>query len=185
MSVSFLAPYYNPDGKSYPMLIPSLLSQTDSEWELLVCSDGLDKKFDEYRDTFPDKRIKYYSTKERMGDYGHPIREMLIKESLVGRYTCLQNHDNMLVNTLVEKINNSTNDVLAWDCIHNYLGFSLLPCRLKNGGIDLGSLACITDIVKEIGFPWREYCGDWLWVSEIMKHTNDWKFLTMCGFVHQ
>ena len=109
---------------------------------------------------------------------------VLDSEELHGRYVHMTNCDNYLVPTAVGRINQQTADVVAWPILHDYVDYQLLGPRLQFGGIDLASVAVRTDIVKAVGFPWRDNAADWLWLQEIMKRTADWAWLDSCLGAH-
>lgn len=168
-----------------PILIPSLLAQRDDRWEAIVVHDGQSDAWDHWTEFFADPRIRFRSTRDRGNLWGHDIREMVIEqEELHGRYVHLSNCDNYLVPTAVGKINQQTSDVVAWGQIHNYIDYNVLHPRLQLGAIDLASVAVRTDLVKSIGFKWRDNEADWLWLQEVQRRTSDWKFLDCCLGAH-
>ena len=180
MSVNVICPAY----QSFPMIVPSLLCQTDPGWSLWICHDGPNETYDKFKDFYNDSRICWIHCKERVGNYGHPIRAELLKGELPGRYTLITNHDDYLTPTLIQRINECTTDVVAWNCIHNYWQYDYLPLKLKFGSVDVSSLCVRSDYAKEIGWPNNEVASDYLYVQRVVEKTSDWTFLKGCGLVH-
>ena len=178
--ITIIAPAF----QTFPILVPSLLCQTDGDWELLICHDGPLDEWEAWMQIYADPRIRWRSTRTVMGHYGHPIRRALLAEELNGRYTLMTNHDNYLIPAAVEIINRLTSNAVAWPIIHNYYKYQILQPRLAMGKIDLSSVAVRTDWAQDIGFPWTEHSADFLYIQEIARRTHDWTFLDMCLGVH-
>ena len=174
----------SPAFKTFPVLIPSLLVQTDGDWECLMACDGPCEDWAAWCEFFDDPRIRFSQSREAIGNYGHSLRDALLEEELHGRYVYLSNHDNTLIPTAVAEMNKQTADVVAWPIIHSYMNYTLFPPRLRYGEIDLCSVMARTDLAKSIGFPWRDHGADWLYIQELMSRTSDWCFLPQCMAVH-
>jgi hypothetical protein len=181
VSVTILAPCF----QYLPILAASLLCQKDEEWRAIVCHDGPWDEWDWWKQAFEDPRIQWRKTAERLGEFGHPIRDiMLAEEDIDTRYVVLSNGDNYFMPTAVASINGCTSDVVAWGACHDYYNYATVMPRVEIGHIDLSSIAVRTEIAQEIGFPWRDEASDFLWIQELAKATHDWKFLDKPLFVH-
>jgi hypothetical protein len=174
----------SPAFKTFPVLIPSLLVQTDGDWELLMAHDGPCEDWAAWCEFFEDPRIRFSQSREVIGNFGHSLRDVLLEEELHGRYVYLTNHDNYLIPTAVAEMNKQTADVCCWPIVHSYMNYTLFPARLRCGEIDLCSVMARTDLAKLIGFSWRDHGADWLYIQELMARTSDWKFLSQCMAVH-
>ena len=181
--LTVIAPVYLP---SYPVLtlLPSLLAQTDEDWEAILIHDGPAPTWEWLIKTFPDPRVRYRSSRERIGNWGHSLRAAAIEEQLNGRYVWLSNGDNYACPDLVSRVNRETADVVAFPILHNTYDYTLLHPSLELGHIDLCQLAVRVDLVKEIGFPWLHHSADFLWVQELAKRTSSWVFLDSALAVH-
>ena len=59
---------------------------------------------------------------------------------------------------------------MYWDCVHNHkgngnfdrtCGYGLLNSQLRHSWIDIGSVAVNAKIATDVGFSFRDFCGDW------------------------
>ena len=177
--ISFLSPAY----LTYPTLVPSLLAQTCRDWELVIGHDGECDEWEGWTQRYADPRIRFRQTMERLGEFGHPIREAFLSDEVLrGRYIVMTNHDNYFIPLAVSTLEQQTADVIAWPVLHNYFRYSVLHPRLSVGHIDLSSVAIRTDLARAIGFPWRDHDDDFSYIQEAAKMTSNWKFIeeTLC-----
>ena len=181
--ITAIAPFYLPLYPQ-PILISSLLAQTSPDWEALCCHDGSSPEWERAMAYYADPRIRYRSTRDRIGKYGHPLRAAMLDEELHGRYVILSNGDNYLMPMAVARIEVQTADVVCWPIPHSYYGYTVLHPKLELGSIDLCQVAVRTDIAKEVGFPWECHAADWLYIQAVAQKTSDWIFLSDCLAVH-
>lgn len=61
-----------------------------------------------------------------------------------------------------------------WSCVHNAWRWNTHgSCKLKRGFIDLSCVAVRAHIAKEVGFPFRDYEGDWSWIESCLKKVDE------------
>jgi hypothetical protein len=179
--IDFLAPNWN----AYPILIPSLLCQTSPRWRLRICNDSPDSKFLNNCAAFRDERIEIATTEQRLGNWGHPIRKMLLDELTdEGQLVVISNGDNYCFPNLVASIERCTEDFICWPANHSYINYKIMSPRTEYGNLDISMVAIRARICKEVG--WKSFLqdADWLYLQECWQKSKSWKFLTEPMSVH-
>ncbi len=190
--VTVICPIYN----TYPEIIGCLLAQTHKNWELLLVHDGPNntgvKKVVEAAN---DNRIKYWETKERVGNWGHKIRRDVLaslKDEDTG-YVLIGNPDNHIVPPFLEymikpMLNNR--NILASYCssmVHSYKNWDVIPCSLKRGFLDCMGVVVRKDIACDVGFAEVEHhSADYFYFESIIKKYGAHTFAKVngCLLVH-
>jgi len=189
--VAFLCAAYN----SYPQIISSLICQTYQNWELFVLHDGPNQT--NMQEQIKDPRIHYIETPERIGKWGHHLRqwglENLDKLCPDAEYVVITNADNYHVPTyteyLVKALDGNPNMVAAYcsDMGHSYKAWKIIPCRLQLGYIDCAGVMVRKEAACKTG--WRDiesHSSDWTYFSDIIKTygANRWIKVDGCLLIH-
>lgn len=166
--LTFIAPCY----QYTPILPYCLVNQTDPDWQLLMAHDGPNDKYTRLVEELNDPRIELYFTKERLGNWGHPIRQMLFNNIPANTdYLVVTNGDNYYINGFVAQVHNAFDadtDMVYCDCLHNYEDWNVMYTDLHMGQIDCGCVAVRYHIAKEIGWKSNANEADWHFISEII-----------------
>lgn len=170
--------------------IDSIRSQTTSNWCLHIIHDGAGETFDNLKEDLScngylnDSRIVLSATETRTNNWGHPLREYGLQNRISNApYTTLTNCDNYYVPIWVSEINllaNQDKDLIYWDCVHDHknsnfdrmCGYGLLNSQLKIGWIDMGGVAVKSNIATKVGFPFKDFEGDWIFFEACLKHIS-------------
>lgn len=150
----------------------ALGDKCDYPVEIIICSDGtVDPKLKSALKSW----CKFIECPKE-GGVGHHTRAPGI-EAATGDYVVLTNSDNFFVlgwlHRIISNIKYSTG-IIYWDCVNNLWGWTHgSGSRLRRGGIDLCCAAIKTSIAKEVGFPFRNYDGDWDYIAACLKLCND------------
>lgn len=155
------------------------LVQTNPNWELTIMYDG--KPPDEVvsnMSLFKDRRIHFRHSKERNGEWGHPNRDLMLKQvrSKKNDFILLTNDDNMYVPIFIDAMFSVINDNVGFvmcDVLHSYIGFKVMKTELKENHIDMGSFIVRSDIAKEVGFKHRNFSADGKYAEECGKSCYD------------
>lgn len=123
--------------------------------EVVVTCDG------KFEGTLPE--YAYLVECPKMGGVGHHTRGQGIKFT-EGNYIVLTNSDNYFVSGFLHSLHKALADdvgVVYWNCVNNLWSWGTLGgSRLERGHIDLSCAAVRSDIAKAVGFPFRNYDGD-------------------------
>ena len=92
MKVSVLMPVYNTDEKYLRESIKSILEQTFTDFELLICDDGSASSPRETAESFSDPRIKFLQNERNLGVSATRNRLMA---TAVGEYIAWQDADDI------------------------------------------------------------------------------------------
>lgn len=186
--VTFICTIFN----TYPQIISSLILQTHKNWELILIHDGPTDNHGIREQARQDSRIKYIETKERVGNWGHALRQWALNEFDLGDYTMITNADNYYVPVFIEYMLKGfkSHTAVATYCdtmTHSYKAWEVIPCKLERGYLDAGGVLVKSNIAKEIG--WQntlEHSADWLYFSEIAAKYSWSNFIPVKGnlFVH-
>lgn len=144
--------------------------------EIIICSDG---KYEgpkiERKEAYPDNfqpRIQIIECPQK-GGVGHHTRGPGI-EAATGDFIVLTNADNYFVAgwlyllsceiTFVEHLG-----LVWWDVCSNAWNWKSRGAVKLRGYIDLSSVAVRSEIAKEIGFPYRNYDGDFDYIKDCRR----------------
>lgn len=170
--VTFVATILN----GYPLIISSLLTQTYTNWKLLLIHNGPNGKIQ----VPDDPRITYIETPEQKGDYGHYIRAEYLQK-VQSEFIVITSHDNYYVpgytKLMLDSFAPDTVGVYPAQMVHNYIQWKVIDCRLERGYIDCGAMMLRTAPAKQVG--WRDvttHSADWVFFSDLIKQYGIGKF---------
>jgi hypothetical protein len=189
--VIVICPIYN----SFPQIISSMITQTHQDWELYLIHDGKgDKKILDYVKLIDDPRIWYIETKERVGKYGHDIRQKYLKEinDLDGDYVLITNADNYhtpnCLETLIKGFDSlSVNATYCETMIHSYIGWKTIECRLERGYLDCACVMVRKSVACLVGWNDTEtHSADWTYFEQLANHVgwHSFKKVEGCLLIH-
>lgn len=175
-----------------PAFVSSVVNQTRTEddWELMVAHDGTELEKDdeiaatsaretsEYLCSMQDKhgsRIQHQYKSPRANQYGHNLRELMLQEC-EAKYINFQNADNQLfpvfVQELLQPALDYDFDFVMCNLVHNYaLGkhYGALDSYPQTNFIDMANFIVKTEIAQKVGFAWRDFAADGMFVEALMK----------------
>lgn len=135
--------------------------------ETIVTSDGKYGGWDEEGERF-DRLVEC----PKEGAPGHHTRGPGIK-AVTADFVTLTNSDNYYVQGFLSRALPELKDdvgFLYWNVVNNLWRWSNYQgSRLQRGHIDLSAAAVRTDVAKEVGFPFRNYDGDWDYFEACLK----------------
>lgn len=193
--VVVICPIYN----MYPLIIPSLICQTYTNWELLLINNGREiNGLDTIVKGYNDSRVKFMIYPTQTGNYGHPLRAWALKSiraktlSADADYVVITNADNYYTPTFIQYMLNgfrSKQDVVACYCsdmVHSYLDWATQPCWLERGHIDCGGVMIRKDIACSVEWRSMEHSSDWIYFNDIIQKygANKWEKIKGTLFVH-
>ena len=168
--------------------IDSIRSQSSKNWRLNLIHDGDGDLFESTKKDLEDNgylddpHIHFNATPIRHNDYGHSLRDFGLNNPVSkSDYTVITNADNYYVPEWISILNNWTckdYDFITWDCVHNHVGnpqfdrlypYGLCKSKLREGSIDMGSVAIKTKIAQKVGFKSAEFNGDWHYFTECLN----------------
>lgn len=165
--VIIVATYYQDSG----ILLPSLLAQTNPNWELHVLSNGDEGVWDVPQINHNSVSVWMY---ENSGYWGAKNRQEWIRK--------WKSNGSLIVNTSMENyyvpkfvdmvLNAPEGDVIYWDCIHHYSNYdSRLLCQVeaRKNSIDWGSFAAKDSVLKSHTINAESITADGELVEEFNK----------------
>ena len=185
-----------------PILIHSFLTQSSSDWELLIVHDGYDKTHESivmpYVDQF--ENIHYRYSKQRYNDYGHTLREQYLYEFPVKDWVLQTNDDNYYVPNFWKNVSqviqeDSSVDLVYWDAVqnirlktntHNHDFFGVQQSDLRMRKFDMGSFVIQSKLFQEIGFSSRSFEADGIFIESLVTEYPNTTVakLNQCLFFH-
>jgi GT2 family glycosyltransferase len=169
-------------------LIASIQAQSVDDWKMIILHDGPEGSSDfngviVNMDNPVSGKIRSDVTAERRGAYGHPLREEGIKR-IKSDWLLITNDDNyyapVFIERMMAKAKPDVSCVLC-DMVHNhprkdYLGragkaspYGVLVARPRRHFADIGCFIVPTAVAKKVGFPWRDFDGDGLYLEAVIK----------------
>lgn len=121
--VTVITPTYRRDPSVVRRCINCMMLQDNPDWEQLVCSDSVEEpNIRQMIASLGDSRVRYYNTSvKKAGDYGHTIRNELIKIAR-GRYVMFFDDDNVIspnyVSKMVHAIESTGRDFAVCSIVH-------------------------------------------------------------------
>lgn len=107
-------------------------------------------------------------TNPKEGGVGHHTRGPGIAAAS-GDWVVLTNADNLYCAAFTDTVKVAMRPgvgLIYWDCCNSLWKYTTNGgSRLQRAGIDLGCVAVRSDIAKRIGFPYRNYDGDWDYIE--------------------
>ena len=175
-------------------LVASIQAQTVDDWRMWILHDGPagdHQKIGHHEHSWlerdwagwADERIRVLETGERLGAYGHPLRAEGITRA-EGDWLLITNDDNYYAPVFIERMMAKTGPNVACvlcDMVHNhprtdYLGrggkaspYGVLIAKPRRMFADIGCFIVPTAVAKKVGFKWRQYEGDGLYLEAVIK----------------
>jgi hypothetical protein len=154
------------------IFIDCLLIQTDQNWRLYIMYDGpAPQDIQEVIGLYKDPRIKFYCSRKRNQNFGHPNRRMML-EKLHGEnddFVLLTNEDNYYIPSFIECMMQQatrTIGLVYCDTIHSHFQYTLHKSELKCGYIDMGAFIVRYPIAKSVGFRYDDFAADGMYAEE-------------------
>jgi hypothetical protein len=188
--VAIICPIY----KSYPQIISSMITQTFKNWELHLVYDGEADEFTrKYVELVNDERIKFVETPERLGNYGHSIRNLYLKflKNSDCDFILITNGDNYHTPNCLEVMVNGFDDhCVATYCdkmVHSHIRWNIIEAKLALGYIDCASVMIRKDVACSTG--WNDlisHSSDWTYFEDVAKNHGWDKFKKVegCLLIH-
>lgn len=166
------------------LLCDSFRVQTNPNWELHICHDGsypggdLDLITNQEPKISDDKRIFFYNSAKRKGEYGHPNRKQMLDrlECKDDDFILLTNDDNYYVPHFVERVMSAaakTVGMVYCDMLHNYYSYEVLRTELAVNHIDMGAFAVRASVAKKVGFNSTKFEADGIYAVECMRYCQE------------
>jgi hypothetical protein len=105
------------------------------------------------------------------GGVGHHTREPGIKAA-TGDWIVLTNSDNFFMHGWYHSLMQCMlpqYGVVYWDIVSNLWQWQARAARLEWGRVDLSSVCVRSEFAKQVGFPFRNYDGDWNYIDACSK----------------
>jgi hypothetical protein len=183
----------NDGGFELKCFIDCMRSQNSDNWKLHIVHDGKGDLFnatkkDLEKNSYLDHpNIVLSATEERNGRWGHASREYGLKNRISdANYILITNSDNYYVPRLIkivtEYLSENPVDFLYWNAIHNRRRkrskrrwrhlYKCMNSSLKYREIDMGCALIKSSIAEDVGFPYRDYGGDWQFFKACLAKCN-------------
>lgn len=182
--------------KTYPQIISALKLQTHQNWELILIHDGqCEDGYFELVSSLSggDERITFTESIDRVGNWGHALRQQALQTNDLGNYVVITNADNYYVPTFIEYMLKGflkSHTAVATYCekmTHSYKAWDVIQCRTERGYLDCGGVMVRSEVAKEVGWSnTTEHSADWVYFSEIAQRYSWKNFIQVRGnlFVH-
>jgi hypothetical protein len=171
------------------VFVQSIINQSSDDWFLTICHDGPNEEFssimENYVGSAPNK-IKFFHTDSRFNDYGHTLRDLMLKE-IEGEYVLLTNADNYFIPKAIEYLKKCTTEtnaeVVIYDMIHSHVTgylrylttganpqpYLFFETSFKRGSIDVSSAIVIKNLAEKVGFRDKTHDGDATYFEDILQ----------------
>ena len=153
-------------------LIDSFLNQTCQDWEMDIVHDGpASKSVWNVIELYKDKRIRFWESKIRYENYGHPNRACMLQKIKGNKYdyVLITNDDNYYVPKFVEYFLAECDPkvgIVYCDTVHSHCNYAVHYSKLKEQGIDMGAFIVRLDIAKKTGFNHIHFSADGKYAEE-------------------
>ena len=161
------------------VIINCFLAQTFEDWVMTIVCDGEpDEVYNNIVSRYSDiENISFHCLHKRYCDWGHTPREYGIYQNNC-EWTIITGYDNYYVPIFLERFHkaiemHSDCDFVFCDFILNHIingrpynGY--INSKLEVGRIDIGNFAVKSDLLRKVGFPFREYAADWKLVETLI-----------------
>lgn len=108
ITATVITPTYKRDPETVKRAIDCMKLQTMTDWEHLICSDGIcEDNIKQLVDELNDSRVKYNYTEKRIeGDYGNIVRSEMLQKAR-GKYVVFMDDDNLIMPHYLERMINA------------------------------------------------------------------------------
>jgi glycosyltransferase involved in cell wall biosynthesis len=180
-----VATYRQPDPLAG--LLYSLRCQTYDRWEAIVVHDGPGPETRAQVERLADARVRLIETPQRKGQFGHPWRQVGIREC-TGQYIGLTNGDNyyapVYFEWLLHVLTTRQADFAYCDLVHSHERWAYFPTAPHKSALDLGAWIAKAELVKAT--PWRDcgFAGDGTFIEDLVAQARVVVHVPACLFVH-
>lgn len=157
--------------------IDCIYLQTDKNWILHIIHDGPPSEdVKAIMTLYREPNIFFQSTPQVNGHYGHPNRQLVLKELILNHkdYVMITNDDNMYVPVFVEyflkECQKENVGMVYCDVIHSYMGYNILKTEIRENHIDMGSFIVKLDVAKRVGFTHLHFSADGTYAVACANH---------------
>jgi hypothetical protein len=182
--ISFIAPIY----KYHPVLLSSLLTQQNPDWECILIHDTPNPDLRKYVEFLADPRIKYHETAQRYNDWGHSLRALGLTMLGDSQFVVHTNADNYYCPGFINAMLSAAEGYLGayCDCVHSHRGWQMMSCALKFTFIDCGCVMLRRQIAEEVGWTSRDFAADWNMIDQVIARYGSEVFnhVSLPLFVH-
>jgi len=165
------------------VFVQSIFNQSSDDWFLTICHDGPSDEFNVIMKNYAASaanKIKFFHTESRFNDYGHTLRDLMLKE-IQGEYVLLTNADNYFIPKAIEYLKNCTietdAEVILFNMIHSHNRpggrplppYSFFETDFKRGSIDVSSAIVNKTLAEKVGFRDKTHDGDATYFEDILQ----------------
>jgi hypothetical protein len=156
-------------------LLADLKNQTYKDF---VCFLTVSDSIKEYIERVLSFDLKWagYLIDKNYNDFGHEKRAKILSVSNE-KYTCFLNCDDRYYPTffekLIEKAENENLDFVICNEKNNKFG-GILNCQPQVNHISSGGFIAKTEFAKKIGYNYRSYQADGLFIEDLVKNQAKW-----------
>jgi hypothetical protein len=178
------------DGSKVNIFCDTLLNQyvPINSWKAVILHDGANQDFvqrvDPYFRQYPDN-FDWYSTSKRANQWGHNLRAQGLEMASDEGWITFQNVDNQFCYGWLERVipvlRQSDPDLVLWNSSHSYVEFDLFTPELQTGKIDFCNFMVRASMMKELGFPWRNFEADGSLIEALIEKYPNCKIERMSG----
>jgi len=177
------------------LFISSFILQTNPNWQLYIINDGppipdIDIVIASYR----DPRVHFISTPIRNGHWGHPNRQLMLKQMPLNHrdFVLITNDDNYYVPIFVEyflkECRKPDMGFVYCNTLHSFFQYDILTSEIREGAIDMGSFAVRIDVAKRVGFNHIHISADGAYAVECANYCRVRRLrlthISKCLFIH-
>jgi len=177
------------------ILLDSFLVQTHPQWLLHIIHDGpAPQSVKNVVNLYNDPRIQYYETPKVNGLWGHPNRNIALRQlSLNHRdYVLITNDDNYYVPKFVEyfmkECRKEDVGLVYCNALHSYLDYNILNTEIRENLIDMGSFIVKLDVARKVGFSHTHFSADGTYAVECANYCRLRRLrlvhIPKCLFIH-
>ena len=186
---SYLNKPYENRVNTLKCLIYSLLSQTHTNFKILVHHDGpLENKNIKLEIENIDSRISFIETPERKNQWGFDVRYKLAIEEDDCKYILFTNDDNyympVFLEVFVAALENTDTELCYCNLIHNERNYTILDASPEIGNVDLGCFIASKSLIKKIPWQYSIKEADGIYFKKLYKNSKNPAKVTNVLFVH-
>jgi hypothetical protein len=167
------------------LLIGSFILQTNSNWQLYIINDGPPiPDINIVVGSYQDSRIHFMSTPKKNGHWGHPNRQIMLKQIPLNHrdFVLITNDDNYYVPLFVEyfmkECRKNGMGFVYCNTLHSFLDYDVLISEVREGAIDMGSFAVRLDVAKKVGFNHIHISADGAYANQCATYCKAKKLKT-------
>jgi hypothetical protein len=181
-SLHIIAPAY----QYYPILLPSLLAQTNPDWSCHILHDGPNQEYEQWVAGLHDDRIHLTCTEERRGLWGHPLRQLALACEIDSEYLVVSNADNYYTPNWADSMLRAVRgqDCGHCDMLHSHHKWRPMVAEIAYCKIDCGAFMVRTTTAQAVGWPWTDKDSDWTFIEACCQRSSAIVRVPNILFVH-